>query len=70
MIPMGDINLQHEISLDNNCTVLGCYQRKGVRVRRVYSARIDGRNSGVTVAMHQGDSAEEVCDSLLCKGGY
>jgi hypothetical protein len=51
MIPLGDIDLQHEIRLNN---------RTG-SVRRVYAARIEGRQSNVTVAMYQGHRAEEVC---------
>ncbi|KAJ7211859.1 hypothetical protein C8J57DRAFT_1483764 [Mycena rebaudengoi] len=44
MIPLGDIDLQHEIRLNN---------RTG-RVRRVYAARVKGRQSNMTVAMYQG----------------
>ncbi|KAJ7906399.1 hypothetical protein B0H13DRAFT_2506341 [Mycena leptocephala] len=46
MIPMGDIDLLEEIHLNNETGV-------------VYSAKIDGRKSGVTVALYQGDGAEE-----------
>jgi hypothetical protein len=31
----------------------------------VYSAKIDGRKSGVTVAMYQGEGAEEVSSLVL-----
>jgi hypothetical protein len=51
MIPLGDIDLQHEIRLNNRT---GC-------VRRVYAARVKGRQSNMTVAMYQGHRAEEVC---------
>ncbi|KAJ6552726.1 hypothetical protein B0H19DRAFT_153732 [Mycena capillaripes] len=54
MIPLGDVDLQHAISagdVDRN------YER--ARVRKVYSARIDGRMSNMTVAMYQGNGAEE-----------
>ena len=54
---MGDLNLQYEIYLDNGWGV--------VSVRRVYSAKIDRRRSSVTVAMYQGDGAEEVCHIML-----
>jgi hypothetical protein len=61
MIPLGDIDLQHEIHLDDKSAVVGCHHGERARVRQVYSARIDGRKSGVTVATYQGDGAEEVC---------
>jgi hypothetical protein len=60
MIPMGDIDLLEEIHLDNETGVIGCQHPGRTRVRRVYSAKIDGGKSGVTVAMYQGDGAEEV----------
>jgi hypothetical protein len=68
MIPKGDIDLQHEICLEHNSAVLGCYRSERACVRRVYSAKIDGQKSGVTVAMYQGDGAEEVCYFLLSEG--
>ncbi|KAJ7205154.1 hypothetical protein B0H12DRAFT_458562 [Mycena haematopus] len=46
-----DIDLERETSLVS--------RRDQRTIRRVYSAKIDGRKSGVTVAMYQGDSAEE-----------
>ena len=49
---MGNINLQHEIHLDNDSGV--------VNIRRVHSAKIDHGRSSVTVAIYQGDGAEEV----------
>ncbi len=62
MIPLGDIDLQHEIRLHNleGFAVVG-RQRERASVRRVYSARIDGRNAPTTVAIYQGRGAEEVC---------
>jgi hypothetical protein len=61
MIPLGDIDIQHEIRLNKfeGSSVVG---RRGERayVRRVYSARIDGKNAPTTVAMYQGPGAEEV----------
>ncbi len=60
MIPMGDIDLLEEIRLDNEKGVVGYHHPERTRVRRVYSAKIDGRKSGVTVAVYQGHGAEEV----------
>jgi hypothetical protein len=65
MIPMGDINRFEEISLNNKTGVVGCHHPGRTRTRRVYSAKIDGRKSGVTVAMYQGDGAEEVSTHVL-----
>ncbi|KAJ7927332.1 hypothetical protein B0H13DRAFT_2653618 [Mycena leptocephala] len=58
MIPLGDIDLQHELRLNKGSAVVGC-RRERASVRRVYSARIDGRNAPMTVAMYQGPGAEE-----------
>ncbi|KAJ7044392.1 hypothetical protein C8F04DRAFT_1250350 [Mycena alexandri] len=58
MIPMGDIDLQKELTVNKESWVLGC-RRERTCVRRVYSAVINGRNSNVTVAVYQGDGAEE-----------
>jgi hypothetical protein len=60
MIPMGDIDLFEEIHFDNDTGVIGRHHPERTRVRRVYSAKIEGRKSGVTVAVYQGDSAEDV----------
>jgi hypothetical protein len=59
MIALGDIDLQHEIRLND---IFGVVDRLCERswVRRVYSAKIDGRKSGMTVAMYQGKKAKEV----------
>jgi hypothetical protein len=55
MIPLGDIDLQHDTG------VIGRHRGwEHPRVRRVYSATVEGRNSSVTVAMYQGHGAEEV----------
>ncbi|KAJ7029901.1 hypothetical protein C8F04DRAFT_1043024 [Mycena alexandri] len=58
MIPIGDIDLQHELVVNE---ISGVVDRRFQRnsVRRVYSAAIEGRNSNVTVAVYQGDGAEE-----------
>ncbi|KAJ7899840.1 hypothetical protein B0H13DRAFT_792718 [Mycena leptocephala] len=54
MIPLGDIDLQYDTG------VIGRHREWGrPRVRRVYSAKVEGRNSNVTVAMYQGHGAEE-----------
>jgi hypothetical protein len=67
MIPMGDIDLQHEICLDNNSVVSRYYRRESARVRRIYSAKISGRSSGMTVAMYQGNSAKKVSSFMSLK---
>ncbi|KAF7340631.1 hypothetical protein MSAN_02135000 [Mycena sanguinolenta] len=58
MIPMGDIDLRHEIRVDNSTGVLN-YHRQRAHVRRLYSAKVEGRKSTLTVAMYQGHGAEE-----------
>jgi hypothetical protein len=66
MIPLGDIDLQHEVRLSNDTsTLLIDRPRERARVRRVYSARVSGRQSNVTVAMYQGEGAEEVGYTML-----
>jgi hypothetical protein len=64
MIPLGDIDLQKEMHLNNEIGVVN-QQYERARVRRVYSARVDGRKSNVTAAMYQGTGAEEVCCALI-----
>ncbi|KAJ7927344.1 hypothetical protein B0H13DRAFT_2312744 [Mycena leptocephala] len=62
MIPLGDIDLQHEFRLNKaEGSVVVDHRRERTSVRRVYSARIDGRNAPMTVAMYQGPGAEELC---------
>ncbi|KAF7377049.1 hypothetical protein MSAN_00123000 [Mycena sanguinolenta] len=60
MIPMGDIDLRHQIRMDK-CTDVAYSQHPRACVRRVHSAkaRIDGRTKRVTVALYQGNDAEE-----------
>ncbi|KAJ7928262.1 hypothetical protein B0H13DRAFT_1007651 [Mycena leptocephala] len=58
MIPLGDIDLQHELRLNKGSAVVG-RRCERASVRRVYSARIEGRNAPMTVAMYQGPGAEE-----------
>ncbi|KAJ7717394.1 hypothetical protein B0H16DRAFT_1897984 [Mycena metata] len=60
MIPMGDIDLQQELMVNEESGVID--RRLGHErscVRRVYSAKVDGRNTDLTVAMYEGDGAEE-----------
>ncbi|KAJ7190482.1 hypothetical protein B0H12DRAFT_1172646 [Mycena haematopus] len=57
MIPLGDIDLRHEIRLKD--TGIVDYDRDRARVRRLYSAKIEGRKLTLTVAMYQGNGAEE-----------
>jgi hypothetical protein len=59
---VGDIDLQREISLSNTGFVNPLHGRP--RVRRLYSAKIDGLKADVTVAIYQGEGAEEVCYSM------
>ncbi|KAJ7906963.1 hypothetical protein B0H13DRAFT_1880111 [Mycena leptocephala] len=60
MIPLGDIDLQHEFRLNKaEGSVVVDHRRERTSVCRVYSARIDGRNAPMTVAMYQGPGAEE-----------
>jgi hypothetical protein len=65
MIPMGDIDLLEEIHPKKETGIIGRHHPERTRVRRVYSAKIDGRKSGVTVAVYQGDGAEEVGSIVL-----
>ncbi|KAF7377080.1 hypothetical protein MSAN_00126500 [Mycena sanguinolenta] len=60
MIPMGDIDLRHEIRLDKYMDI-AYSQRQRACVRRMHSAKaiIAGRKSRVTVAIYQGNDAEE-----------
>jgi hypothetical protein len=64
LIPLGDIDLQHEIRLGMDAAIV---ERRRERrcVRRVYSAKLEGRSSGMTVALYQGNNAEEVCVRAL-----
>ncbi|KAJ7245085.1 hypothetical protein C8J57DRAFT_1363010 [Mycena rebaudengoi] len=55
MIPLGDIDLQKEIHLH---VEIGIADRRA-RVRRLYSAKVNHGKSNATVAMYQGNGAEE-----------
>ncbi|KAJ6555815.1 hypothetical protein B0H19DRAFT_1070975 [Mycena capillaripes] len=61
MVPLGDIDLQHEIRFNDSTGVDRKYERQGVR--RVYSARLGGQNT--TVGIYQRPGAEEVRYILL-----
>jgi hypothetical protein len=68
MIRLRDIDLQQEIRLERHSGVVDRqHDRQGVR--RMYSAKIEGRDSSVTVAVYQGDGAEEVRCSMLLRYG-
>ncbi|KAJ6526072.1 hypothetical protein B0H19DRAFT_1275926 [Mycena capillaripes] len=58
LIPLGDIDLQREILLDHRSGVVN-RQQGGRGVRRLYSAKIHGQNSSMTVAIYQGNGAKE-----------
>jgi hypothetical protein len=58
-IAMGDIDLQREIHLNKHSGVAD-YWRERHSIRKVYSAKIDRGKSSATVAMYQGEKAEEV----------
>ncbi|KAJ7669917.1 hypothetical protein DFH06DRAFT_158394 [Mycena polygramma] len=53
--PLGDIDLQREICLDNDTGVVSRRQREGDR--RLYSAKVNGQT--FTVALYQGHGATE-----------
>jgi hypothetical protein len=60
---VGNIDLLCEIRLDN--TGIADYQRQRPRVRRVYTAKIEGLKSDVTVTVYQGMGAQDVCCIIL-----
>ncbi|KAF7354331.1 hypothetical protein MVEN_01121500 [Mycena venus] len=55
IISLADIDLQYEIRVNHNTGVVSRHER--TCVRRVYSARVEGRST--TVATYQGNSAEK-----------
>ncbi|KAJ7055806.1 hypothetical protein C8F01DRAFT_1318587 [Mycena amicta] len=57
-IPFGEIDLQHEILVDDQPVSVYRRREHGC-VRRVYSARVEGRKRDMTVTMFQGRNAEE-----------
>jgi hypothetical protein len=65
VIPLGELNILKRIGSGDGSGVVG--RRRGrASVKRLYSARIHGSNSGMTAAMYQGDGAEEVRLDLYC----
>ncbi|KAJ7227982.1 hypothetical protein B0H12DRAFT_1328542 [Mycena haematopus] len=64
MIPIGDIDLQREIRLNS---YTGVVDRERACNGRVYSARVEGRKSTLTVAMYQGNGAEEEWRQYIAK---
>ncbi|KAF7340625.1 hypothetical protein MSAN_02134400 [Mycena sanguinolenta] len=73
MIPMGDIDLRHQIRVDDlradKWDVLNAQPRERACVRRIHSAKavIGRRRSRVTVAMYEGNDAEEEWRTDLAK---
>ncbi|KAJ7120210.1 hypothetical protein C8R44DRAFT_877658 [Mycena epipterygia] len=64
-IPLGDLDLRNEIRLENGGVVTRQYGRG--TARRIYSARIDGKQSDMTVAVYEGKNAEETWKCELAK---
>lgn len=59
VIPLGDLNLLHASGLGDGFGIVH-RQRHGTSVRRMYSARIHGSQMGVTAAVYEGETAEQV----------
>ncbi|KAJ7063826.1 hypothetical protein C8F01DRAFT_1129451 [Mycena amicta] len=57
-IPLGDIDLQRELRVDDQSVSVYRRREHGC-VHRVYSAQVEGRKAGMTVAIFQGNNAEE-----------
>ncbi|KAJ7455138.1 hypothetical protein FB451DRAFT_1408010 [Mycena latifolia] len=57
-IPLGDLDLRSEIRFDGESGVAHCTYGQHP-TRRMYSARIHGFKSPMTVAVYQGEKAEE-----------
>ncbi|KAJ7078358.1 hypothetical protein C8R44DRAFT_863128 [Mycena epipterygia] len=55
-IPLGDVDLRNEIRLEDGVVTR---QRGLCAARRVYTARIEGKPSDMTVSVYQGENAEE-----------
>ncbi|KAJ7716407.1 hypothetical protein B0H14DRAFT_3012889 [Mycena olivaceomarginata] len=64
-IPLGDVDLRHEIQLEKWSVVRR--QHGGAPFWRIYSAHIEGRRSDMTVAVYQGPNAEENWKSEIQK---
>jgi hypothetical protein len=63
-MPVGDIDLLREIQLDQR-RMIAFYERERPRVKRMYTAKIEGQKLDVTVAVYQGEGAQEVCLYIL-----
>ncbi|KAJ6555766.1 hypothetical protein B0H19DRAFT_136069 [Mycena capillaripes] len=63
MVPLGDIDLQREISISSTGVIDRQYERQGVR--RVYSAKLGGQNT--TVVIYQGPGAKEEWEQDIAK---
>ncbi|KAJ7711214.1 hypothetical protein B0H16DRAFT_637134 [Mycena metata] len=62
-------DLQHEIQFDDDSGVV--YRRRGQRcARRMYSAKIDGCKTAMTVALYQGPNAEHGKKISRCTRGF
>jgi hypothetical protein len=59
IIPLGHINLLQEVGLHSGANV-GQRKNGGNSVRRMYTARVHGCKSNMTVALYQGNGAEDV----------
>ncbi|KAF7374300.1 hypothetical protein MSAN_00313200 [Mycena sanguinolenta] len=57
-IPFGDIDLRSDIQVDAETGAVS-RRREWQSVRRMYSARVVGHNNPMTVALYEGDHAEE-----------
>jgi hypothetical protein len=71
-IPLGDLELLDEIQLNDVSTIASrqpgrCSVTRLLiaPLRRTYSARVSGRKSDMTVAVYQGQNAEEASDWFL-----
>ncbi|KAJ7168985.1 hypothetical protein C8R46DRAFT_1218359 [Mycena filopes] len=58
MLPLGDIDLQQQLSVESGSGIISG-RRERHCARRVYSAKVGGHQANVTVAVYQGDGAEE-----------
>jgi hypothetical protein len=60
MIPLGDIDLQREIRLNGDSAIID--RRDGRRyIRKMYTAKIYRKEADMTVAIWEGENAEDVC---------
>ncbi|KAJ7101828.1 hypothetical protein C8R43DRAFT_1047694 [Mycena crocata] len=69
MIPLGDIDLRREIRLDSKYGTVGRQRGRGSACR-MYSAKLDGRRSDMTVILYRGTNAEENWREDISKHSY